>query len=271
MKKIMPNEKCPCRSGKKYKHCCMKRKELIEWINSNIGGELIDTKYVFDDLMRNSKVMEKYLTDILPQIQSKIYFVLKPELNANMRTGTIEDTDIAFIIVKRCPIDTKDYFDLAHELGHIKKAEEGFPATRTNTIQQNYLGTVLTNTIMDPMINKSLVEYEFDFISYLNKGFVLQIPEFRKMPKENELNAFQRHFTKCLIIEKEMEWEIITEDRLKNKFAEVYKEKFPRLFQEAKEFICYAKSVGIDNPEGVRKSLAKLLADNNMGNYIRLV
>lgn len=269
MKKIMPNDKCSCKSGKKYKFCCLNRKQFLIALKNFTGGEYIDTNYVLSEVTGHSEIMRKYLESILPSIDRSIVFAVNPNLNANMRTGGIEDTNISIIIVKRVPISEDDYFDLAHEFGHILTYEKGYTATSTKNVDMA-MGTVLTNTIMDPMINQMLYSYGFDFITYLKKGFSIQIPLLKGYPIEAKLDLFFRHYIKCLIIEKELEWEIIDESILANEFKKVYKDKYPLLYKEAVEFIEYAKTKGMDTPEEVKAVLSKLRSDNKMEQYIEL-
>ena len=270
MKKIMPNDRCPCMSGKKYKHCCSRNKELLDFIKQNTGGDYIDSSYVLNDVISHSSQMETYLKEILPKIDMNIMFSVNTRLNANMRSGGILDANIGIIIVKKVPIHEKDYFDLAHEFGHLLLYKKGYPGFECKDKNLSGLDSVVGNTIMDPMINKMLYKYGFDFIEYLKKGFAIQIPIFRNYPEEDKLDIFNRHFLKCLIIEKELEWEIIDESLLENKFKLLYQVKYPTLYQEAIDFIDYVKKMGIE-PEHVRKAFEKLLKDNDMENFISIV
>lgn len=265
----MPNDKCPCMSGKKYKFCCSNRKDFLDNIKRITGGNYIDTGYILSDIYGKSSILEKYLNDILPIINVRIIFSVNPNLNANMRSCGDDDGNIGIIVIKKAPIDSVDYFDLAHEFGHLLTKAKGYPATRTYSIDAS-IGTVLTNTIMDPMINRMLYNYGFDFVKYLKKGFLIQVPIFKKYPEESKLDLFQRHFIKCLIIEKELEWEIIDESILQNEFKSVYKDKYPVLYQEAIDFISYAKEKGMNTPETVKEELKKLRSDNKMDRYIEI-
>lgn len=121
------------------------------------------------------------------------------------------------------------------------------------------------------MINRVLYNFGFDFISYLEKGFSIQIPMLKRYPEEQNLDLLQRHFIKCLIIEKELEWDIINENILENKFKTVYHDKYPVAYKEALEFVSYVKEKGIDSPEKVRSLLIKLRADNKMEQYIEIL
>lgn len=270
MKKIMPNDKCPCMSGKKYKFCCSNRKEFLEELKRNTGGDYVDTAYVLSDITGKSEIMRKYLDDIFPAVNMRIIFAVNQNLNANMRSMGIQGENIGIIIVKNIPVNEEDYFDLAHEFGHLLTAKKRYPMTHVSLADVS-MGTSLTNTIMDPMINKMLYNYGFDFIKYLKKGFMIQVPIFLNYPEESRLDLFQKHFIKCLIIEKELEWDIIDESILENEFKKVYKDKYPSLYQEAIDFIGYAKEKGMDTPEDVKEELIKLRSDNGMEQYIEII
>lgn len=269
MKKIMPNDKCPCMSGKKYKFCCSNRQPFLEDIKHITGGDYIDCEYILSDVECNSGIMKKYLNEILPSLRMKIIFAVNPSLNANMRSLGDDDGNFGIIIVKKVPIDPRDYFDLAHEFGHLLTKKKNYPVTRVHGVDVS-AGTILTNTLMDPMINRMLIDYGFDFITYLKKGFALQSSIFERYPEEAHLELFQRHFIKCLIIEKELEWQNVDENVLKNEFKNIYAIKYPKLYKESLDFIRYAKTVGMDSPEKVKACLSKLCSDNKMNNYIEL-
>lgn len=271
MKKIMPNDKCPCMSGKKYKFCCFKRQEFLEEIKAITGGDYIDTNYILSDVTKNSILLKDYLDKVHPLINMSIVFAVNKNLDANMRSMGSDDKTTGIIVIREVPIKQKDYFDLAHEFGHLLTVKNGYPIVRITKGMPAAIGTAFTNTIMDPMINRVLYNFGFDFISYLEKGFSIQIPMLKRYPEEQNLDLLQRHFIKCLIIEKELEWDIINENILENKFKTVYHDKYPVAYKEALEFVSYVKEKGIDSPEKVRSLLIKLRADNKMEQYIEIL
>lgn len=271
MKKIMPNDKCPCMSGKKYKFCCFKRQEFLKEIKAITGGDYIDTNYILSNATKNLPLLKTYLNKIFPLINMSVIFAVNKDLDANMRSIGSNDKTVGIIVIREAPIKQKDYFDLAHEFGHLLTVKNGYPMVQTAKGVPTAIGTVFTNTIMDPIINRVLYSFGFDFISYLEKGFSIQIPMLKSYPEEQNLDLLQRYFIKCLIIEKELEWDIINENILENKFKTVYHDKYPLAYKEALEFVSYVKEKGIDSPEKVRSLLIKLRADNKMEQYIEIL
>ena len=264
------NDKCPCMSGKKYKNCCINQTERDKWLKENLNAQYIDSIYIMNDLVLNSKKLARYFQDKLPLIQKPIIWLCNPNLNANMRSINIED--MYGIIIKKVPVASKDYFDIAHEIGHLVLGEQGYPFSRVIDGDQRkvYLGSILTNTIIDPIINKEVVKYGFSFDEYMNKALEIQIPILQGYPQEFMLHTFDRHFVKCLLIEKILEWDLFKENRI-NPFEELCKQKYPNIYSETLSTISYIREIGIDTQEKVRNILNKILLDNSMNNIIQII
>lgn len=270
MNKIGVNDLCPCMSGKKYKKCCMRNHEFVDVFEKQIGAKYIDSNFMFNSLANNSPLLQKYFLDKLPSIHGKIYWGLNPNLNSNMRSMSSENEYI--IIIKQIPIKEDDYFDVAHEIGHIIFGEQGYPSGRVKDgdLQKTYLCTILLNTIMDVKVNEEVVKYGFDFKEYMNKAISIQIPVVKKYPNELQLHLFDRHFLKCLLIEKILEWKFFFDNTI-NPFVELYKIKYPNIYNETLEDIKYINELGINTPDKVRNILNKLLEENHMSQYIEII
>lgn len=147
MKKIMPNDKCPCMSGKKYKFCCFKRQEFLEEIKAITGGDYIDTNYILSDVTKNSILLKDYLDKVHPLINMSIVFAVNKNLDANMRSMGSDDKTTGIIVIREVPIKQKDYFDLAHEFGHLLTVKNGYPIVRITKGMPAAIGTAFTNTI----------------------------------------------------------------------------------------------------------------------------
>ena len=88
--------------------------------------------------------------------------------------------------------------------------EKGYPTARVldQDINKTYLATVLTNTVIDPLINKLLINFGFNFQKYIDKAIKIQIPMLEGYPDEIDLHLFDRHMIICLLI-KNTKMEII--------------------------------------------------------------
>lgn len=206
---------------------------------------------------------------MIPKLQKPIYWVCNPNLNSNMRTVGTDFFHV--IIVNHVPIAREDYIDVAHEIGHLLLAESSFPGAKIkdNDTNKLYLGTILTNTVIDPLINSTLKSYGFDFYEYMEKAKRIQIPMIERYPEELELHLFDRHFLKCLFIEKILEWRLLN-DQI-NPFEEIAKIKYPTLYKECKAFIEVIDEIGFDTASKVRYLLQLLLENNEMQNVIELI
>lgn len=270
MSSIGRNDLCPCMSGKKYKKCCISERERDKFLKEQLNSQYIDGKYILEDLLGKSSILNKYIIEKFKKIHKPIIWLLNPELNANMRS--ISFGDAHGIIVKEVPIKQEDYFDVAHEIGHIILGELGYPMSnvKDGDTRKTYLSTILTNTVIDPIINKELKKYGFDFNSYMDKGIKIQVPILEDNPKEENLHIYDKHFLKCLVIEKILEWDLFDEQR-DNPFEIICKDKYPTIYKEALKEIEYIRNLGTDTPEKVRIILSKILKDNMMENTIEII
>jgi hypothetical protein len=123
---------------------------------------------------------------------------------------------------------------------------------------------------MDPIVNRLLYQNGFDLSKYLRKGIRIQMPYVRENQIESMLHPYDRHWLKCLVIEKLLEWEIIKDENINNKFEEFYIEHYPNILREAREFIIYIKSIGTNTPGNAFTILNKLIIENHVDNFIKL-
>ncbi|WP_368263396.1 YecA family protein [Clostridium disporicum] len=269
-KKIGRNDKCFCMSGKKYKNCCENKKERDKFLLDSLNSTYIDLGYVINTLELDGPLVN-FLNDNIPKLKSELMVCINPKLDARMRSCGFEGGP-NIIIVKSVPIAKEDNFDFAHEIGHIILAQEGYPLSRIIDADPRkvYLGTILTNTIIDPLVNEIVLKYNFDFESYISKAKRVQIPIFENSAKENQLHPYNRHFLKCLLIEKLNEWKLF-DIKQENDYEIICKEKYPKIYEEAIQFINYSEEYGYDSPEKVRILLNKLLEDNDMKNIISIL
>lgn len=271
MTKIGRNELCPCMSGKKYKKCCENQKERDLFLKKELNAQYIDNKYMLENLLKESSPLVNYLNDKLELVKKPIMWLLKPNLDANMRSMSLDN--LYAILVKEVPIKKEDYFDVAHEIGHLILAGEGYPISKPidDDLKKTTLCTILNNTILDPLINKEVKKYGFDFDSYINKGIKIQLPYIKSLPSEKFLDIYNQHFIKCLIIEKILEWDLLDKDEINNPFEEICKQKYMNLYKKILEEVEYIRNMGYDTPEKAKKILKKILNDNNMENIIEII
>lgn len=270
MSKTGRNDDCPCMSGKKYKKCCMNNLEMINFFKKELNAQYIDGQYMIKNLLNGSDLLRNYLNDTLPSLKKPIIWLCNPQLNSNMRSIGFEETH--GIIVKKVPINYEDYIDIAHEIGHLLLSEQNFPSSSPvdNDFNKMYLCTILNNTVLDPLINAKIKNYGFDFEGYMNKGIKIQIPIIKGYPVESILHKYDKHFLKCLLIEKVLEWRLLDKN-INNPFIDEYKNKYPNIYEEAMDTIKYIDSIGYDNPDKVRLILNKILKDNMMENTIEII
>ena len=200
------NAPCPCRSGLKYKKCCLLHPDRAE-CGSTISAEYIDRDYVLKDLAARSDTMSQFLSALPDWLVDLLWIYVKPTLDANMRS--LSGFGHCFIVVKQLPIPEEDFFDFAHEIGHAIMVLKRYPCCEIISGDQALtgLGTILTNTIMDPLVNRLVMRCQFDIQAYMEKGFRIQLPMIEKHSHDH---LWDQHFLRCLCIEKILEWRLLS-------------------------------------------------------------
>lgn len=266
MEKVGRNDPCPCRSGNKYKNCCLNKKDMIDFFKVNFNSQYIDNSYMLKSLTSMPSKLTEFLVHELPKIRGEIIWLFNPKLDSRMRSVNIEGLN--GIIFKEIPISEEYYFDLAHELGHIILGEQGYPMgfIKDNDMRKTYLATILMNTVMDPLVNKYVNRYGFDFEEYMKKGIRIQLPIIDRYSQENNLHTYDRYFLVCLIIEKIQDWKLVNDNE--SEFESKFKYKYPNLYREAKEIVDEIENLNIVSPEEAREILTKILDKYNMNNIV---
>lgn len=271
MTKIGRNDYCPCRSGKKYKNCCINQVDRDKFLKDTLNAQYIDFNYMIGELMSSSQLLYEYLCDNLRWIRKPIMWLHNPDLKGNMRSLQLGDDTYA-ILLKEIPVNKNDYFDLAHEIGHLVLSESGYPSCSIigNDSKKGYLASVLNNVILDPIINRQLKQYGFDFRAHIEKSIKIQVPVVKSYQEEEKLHKYDRHFLKCLLIQKILDWNLLDDD-IENPFEEIYKQKYPTIYNEALEIIQYIKSLEWNTPQIASEILNKIIKDNDMTDTIQIM
>jgi len=263
---------CSCMSGKKYEECCKHRTDFISFIKDNFHADYIDAGYIINGLSRDSNLMMKYVRHTFSTITIPIVWAVNPDLSANMRTFAIE-SNFNIVIIKKAPIESKDIFDAAHELGHVKLGCAGYPGIRSKENGEIFimLASVTNNVVQDPIINATLSLFGFDLGAYLQKGNKLQLPFIQSMPKKNAMDEFSRHIIKCILIEKIQEWWIKTSKQKPSNLILKYCERsYPDIVKEANSFACYIRRRNPMSPERAREILNELIIQDKMQKYLQV-
>lgn len=243
MKHISGNQNCPCMSGKKYKDCCMPIQDFLSYFEENYGWKYYCERYVLNNIYQNSVAFRLFYDNERQKIQKQIIWFVDTKLNSNMRSGCLEGEaikdSIPIIRIKKVPIELIDCFDAAHEIQHLIYGEVGMPLIQFknayNSKENEYLGTVLANTVADPLVNCSLIKYPFNYREYYQKALNIQIPIIERMPK-NDISKADRLFLICLYIEKMLDWRLLDSNE-KNSFEISFSNRFPNLCKKGNELI----------------------------------
>lgn len=264
--KIERNGLCPCQSGEKYKKCCLKHPERMEAAQS-LNAQYVDTGFVLSDFKARSTIFAKFLDDIPEQLLDLLWVFVNPSLNANMRSAA--GYGHLVIIVRQWPLPEEDFFDFAHEITHIVLGLNGYPGCKvlSGDLRLISLGTVLTNTIMDPLVNQRVVQYGFDFTEYIQKSFRMQL-DMLKFPTPNTVE--DRHSLRCLCIEKILEWRML-EIPFVNLFLPIFEQYHPCEYRFALDFVNSIDISRLGEPNYVRELLSQLIHENQMQDTLGLV
>ncbi|HWQ42295.1 MAG TPA: SEC-C domain-containing protein [Desulfosporosinus sp.] len=272
------NQSCPCKSGLKYRECCLPFKGLPKFLTT--GGmcnefKIYAERYTLNTLLKKSKEFRAFYISERTKIVRPVIWGVDPSLSVNMRTGEVKDV-LNLIILKSSPIHLEDAFDAAHELRHLLLAQEGFPrASITDYGLRNgfdtSFATILLNSVMDPLVNSGLVEFGFDLWGYFDKASQVQ-RHYRETLTQPPLSNRQKYFEVSLYIQKMLDWEIANRrsPRPHDDFLEWFNLTFPIITQEATEILNEIRLIGYDTPEKVRLILTRIIEQYNMSDIIAL-
>ena len=240
--------------------------ELIEYLEREFRAKYYDITAL--KFTQNMKALE-YINKVIPQIKLPVYSFIKPDLDADMRTCNMEGV-CHFILMRDVLTDPVTLTEIAHEFGHLYYGDKGYPLTRpaSGKIEDMSKGTILSNTIMDPIINRDLADFGLDMVEYMKKGVQIQAPELMfGYPEYGKMNKYQKHYVKCLLIDKIQEWKIIN-NAIPNAFIDIADKKHKRLLKESRDFVKRIEAMGTNTPGKCKKILEMLVKENDMEHEI---
>lgn len=243
--------------------------ELIRYIEREFHAKYYDITAL--DFSKNRKAL-KYINGVITKLTKPIFFFVKPDLGASMRTMEMEDV-CHFILMRGEPSTSRELTEIAHEFGHLFYGEKGYP--RAVFVNGEYANaeraTIISNAVMDPLINRDLHDAGLDIVEYMQDAIKIQATELMfGYPEYSKLDKYQRNHIKCLIIEKIQEWDIIR-NAIPNVFVEIADKKYKRILMESRNFVKRINATGTNNPEKCKKLLEMLTKENNISDEILIV
>lgn len=269
--KIMPNAKCPCGSGKKYKYCCARRADFVNGLYEATGGQYLDLHYVLDEVLTRSEQMRSFLGAILPRIPAQIVFAHCPQQQERMRSLSTADRSTAIVLLREVPVRPEDEFDLAHEFGHIYYGCQNYPAARTMSPDLMPSGLALTNAVLEPMIDRLQKGYGFSLEEHLRRCAGEELAGLSDLLPERQLNPMERHFGRCLVIRALQERELAEDASIFEEVLALCREKYPELLRFARGYVEKIIRQGTGTPQSVRALLEELVRENEVDLYISVV
>ena len=243
--------------------------ELIKAIENEFHATYYDISTL--SFSNNMKARE-YIKKTIKLLSMPVFFFIKPDLSASMRSMSLEDT-CYMILMKNIPESSRTLTEIAHEFGHFHYAEKGYPQVKlVNGDHINVeMASILSNTVMDPLINRDLYNIGIDLVEYMKDAVKEQAPDLMfGYPEYNKMDKHQKHFIKCLLIEKIQEWAVIG-NAIPNTFVEIAEKRHKRLLVESRNFVKKIKATGTNTPDKCRKLLLMLAKENNMEDEILII
>jgi len=262
--KIGRNDTCPCMSDMKYKNCCDKTGIWVYFKEQ--GLSYVNEKYYLSDIEQDKKFVNLYNND-RDKINKTVFF-LKSDTNLKARMSYGNVGDDAYIIVSRfSKIPIEESIHVAHELEHIVLHSKGHKAVFYKDEALNYslrMQKMLNDMIYDPIVNKRLIEFGYDMVSYLKLSDSIQM----NLTKSEE-NLF---LVKTLYVKRILDFRNIKPDIENNKidfviWAEKY---FPEVVEDSKELLKIIEKDGISSPIETEASLNDVIKYLNLGSKLKV-
>lgn len=243
--------------------------ELIQAIENEFHAVYYDIGTL--SFTKNMNALE-YIKNTISTLSMPVFFFIKPDLSASMRSMSLEKACYV-VLMKNKPESSRTLTEIAHEFGHFYYAEKGYPQVRlSNGDHINVaMASILSNAVMDPLINRDLFNVGIDLVEYMQDAIREQAPDLVfGYPEYDKMDKHQKHFVKCLLIEKIQEWSIIG-NAIPNAFVEIADQRHKRLLFESRNFVKKIKATGTNTPEKCRKLLLMLAKENNMEDEILII
>lgn len=257
MIKIGRNDLCSCKSGKKFKNCCLERKYLEDLEKQNLI--YYDENYMVSELMKESKSFYNFYSTERNKIHRELLWFRKTDnLGANMSYGSIPIANNPYAIAgKTSPVSIEYAIDTAHELQHLICCEEGFKIIAfkegCNRISEK-LCKIISDMLNDPIVNSRIVKYGFNLVSYHKRADEIQMRTIGTNSREITLIT-------TLYVKKTLDMRILyplikPNDIEFNKWIEKY---YSNLVPTSKQILRIVEEIGYDDPQKTEVILNKVI------------
>ncbi len=154
------NAPCPCGSGKKYKHCCLRGPPSEGKIATPPFGKVpLEEAQAFSLLIGKSELFRRYYADVRPHLGG-FSVVLDLHLPQGVRASITRWGGTSYLRLRTavCPVEHARL--VAHELGHLLQDQQGFPSVASPN--DHPAAAALNSALRDPLTDAMLAGYGFD-------------------------------------------------------------------------------------------------------------
>jgi hypothetical protein len=267
MGKVGRNAFCPCGSGKKYKACCIQKKQQSD----KITWPTFPEDYVISELLKSSSEFIAFYGAEREKITKPVYWVRDLSLPVGIDyrcTKLPHGTQV--IRLRRIPAIVVDALKIAHELQHLVLDYEGFVTTGA-TAQYENLSSSLNSMVHDPLVNSRLQVYGFDLLQDYETELDENIRQLSNNSK-SPVNPLDRVHWIFNYLGNILEWEVIRGETTnnKNKFLHWFDERYPDIAQEANDLIILVRDIGFDSPKKQITLFKTIIEKYNLKNKVSM-
>ena len=258
MVKIGRNDPCPCGSGKKYKSCCLQKKQHSD----SMPWPTFPEDFVIGELLKSSEEFAAFYKSERNKITAPVYWAKDLSLPAGIDyRATILQNGTQVIRLRRIPAVSADAMKVAHELQHFVLDSEGFVRTGAKK-QYETISSSLNSMIHDPLVNSRLLIYGFDLL----EDYEAELQEtFSRLSAVS--TSPSKHLDKVLwifnYVGKILDWKLLHDEIGKdnNEFQLWFDERYPDIAREAKDLLILIDDIGYETPEKQIKLFRRIVQE----------
>ncbi len=258
MAKIGRNDSCPCGSGKKYKSCCLRKKQHSD----SIPWPTFPEDFVVGELLKSSKEFADFYKSERNKITAPVYWAKDLSLPVGIDYRcTILPKGTQVIRLRRVPAVFADAMKVAHELQHLVLDDEGFIRTGAEK-QYETISSSLNSMIHDPLVNSRLLIYGFDLLEDYGTELQETFSQLSTVSKSPSKHLDRVHWIFNYIGET-LDWELLRDEIGKdnNEFQLWFDERYPDIAKEAKDLLILINDIGYETPEKQIKLFRRIIQE----------